>query len=88
MSWRPDNWGNPWNDPKNVVEFCQEFMDMRTADGTSPEDIMRQDRRDIYEYGADQMLKALEPLIRKVAPLSKLIDILYSDGENSNQTTR
>jgi len=31
-----------------------------------------------FEMGVDAMLLALEPLIRKIAPSSKLIDILYS----------
>lgn len=34
-----------------------------------------------YEAGADAMLDALEPLIRKVAPSSKLVDILYGGKE-------
>ncbi len=56
---RPKDWENPWNDPKNIVKFDKNFMSMRTKDGTSPEDVMRQDRRDIYEAGADAMLEAL-----------------------------
>ncbi len=32
---------------------------------------------DIREEGADDILKSLEPLIRKIAPSSKLVDILY-----------
>ena len=30
-----------------------------------------------YDIGANAMLRALEPLIREIAPSSKLIDILY-----------
>jgi len=29
-----------------------------------------------FEAGADAMLQAIKPLIKKIAPLSKLIDIL------------
>ena len=58
--WRPKEWKNPWNDPKNVVKFSKEAMNVRTKDGTSPEDVMRQDRRDIYEAGADAMLGMLK----------------------------
>jgi len=32
-----------------------------------------------FEAGADAVLEALEPLIRKIAPSSKLVDILYPD---------
>ena len=33
-----------------------------------------------YEDGADDMLKSLEPLIRRTAPFSKLINILYGES--------
>ena len=36
------------------------------------------DRGEAYETGYNACLEALEPLIRKIAPSSKLIDILYS----------
>lgn len=57
--WRPENWENPWSNPDVVVEFDKNFMAMRTADGTAPERVWAEDRRDIYEFGADAMLRGL-----------------------------
>jgi len=34
-----------------------------------------------YELGANDMLIALEPLIRQIAPASRLVDILYKKEE-------
>jgi len=34
-----------------------------------------------YELGADAMLAGLEPLIRKMSPYGKLVDILYPKEE-------
>ena len=35
--------------------------------------------RKAFEKGADTMLEALKPLIIKIAPSSKLMDILYGE---------
>ena len=35
--------------------------------------------RRAFENGADAMLAALQPLITKIAPSSKLMDILYGE---------
>lgn len=57
--WRPDGWGNPWSSPDAIVEFDKNLMALRTADGTAPERVLAEDRRDIYEAGASAMLAAL-----------------------------
>ena len=57
--WRPKRWNNPWSNPDVIVEFDKNFMAMRTADGTTPERVLAEDRRDIFEFGADAMLEAL-----------------------------
>ena len=36
-----------------------------------------------FEAGADAMIRALEPLIRRIAPSSKLVDIIYGDKNES-----
>lgn len=68
MKYRPKNWKNPWSNPSIVVEFDKNFMAMRTADGTTPERVLAEDRRDIYEAGADTMLMGIltELLDRKI----------------------
>ena len=57
--WRPEGWKNPWSNPDVIVEFDKHLMAMRTADGTTPERVLAEDRRDIYEAGANAMLTAL-----------------------------
>ena len=41
--------------------------------------------RKFFEAGADAMLKALEPIIRDIAPSSKLVDIMYTKKEKTNE---
>ncbi len=57
--WRPEGWKNPWSNPDVIVEFDKHLMAMRTADGTTPERVLAEDRRDIYEAGANAILAAL-----------------------------
>ena len=59
--WRPtEDWENPWSGPDVVVEFNKTLMALRTADGTTPERVLAEDRRDIYEAGADAIVVALK----------------------------
>ncbi len=74
-SWRPKGWQCPyWTPPSDEDSIGRKFRWER--EGLS--------RGEAYEAGADAMLKALEPLIRKIAPSSKLIDILYKTEGNYN----
>ena len=36
---------------------------------------------EVFEAGADAILRELEPLIREIAPSSRLVDILYPGEE-------
>ena len=65
--WRPDK--EKWE--HNKFYDCMTL----TAGGGEP-----CNPYEVYEAGADAMLKSLERLIRKIDPSSKLIDILYKEG--------
>ena len=60
MKYRPPGFKNPWGNPDVTVEFDKNFMAIRTADGTTSERVFAEDRRDIYEAGADAMLEGLK----------------------------
>jgi len=74
--WRPDNW------PKNPCDECREKVNDAfglVCTWTCEENIAWMSRED----GADEILEALEPLIGRVAPNSKLVDIIYGkEGDN------
>ena len=79
--YRPKNWKNPYGE-EQIKEISPTTMAVQMKDGRCYRDkqIVRMlEHR--YEAGADAMLTALEPLIRKIAPSSKLIDILYGGKE-------
>tara|TARA_R100000049_G_C1930658_1_gene74648 strand:+ start:470 stop:1234 length:765 start_codon:yes stop_codon:yes gene_type:complete len=59
--------------PQNWTEILLRHT-RRRLDG---DDRLTPTQRCCAEGGADAMLKSLEPLIRKVAPSSRLVDILY-----------
>jgi len=63
-NWRPDNWINPFH---NEYKLPNEYMNLSSDWKTEV---------NIYEAGADAMLEAIKPLIKRIAPSSKLMDIL------------
>ncbi len=65
--YRPDGWN------ETALMIIGEMKMQGTVDLT---------RRSLIEEGADAMLMGLEPLIRKIAPNSKLIDILYGEDDD------
>ena len=62
IEWRPTSWNNPYHQ-------SVDFGDGVISWNESPE-------HKCYEEGADAMLQVIKRLIKKVAPSSKLIDIL------------
>ncbi len=86
--WRSDDWVNPYT-PISDDEFA-EWCGSHQIKGCGKTRTMCEDycrpialmgNASAFEAGADAMLESLEPLIRKMAPSSKLIDVLYKKEE-------
>ena len=58
--WRPRVWFNPFKSGKDCLDF----------------QVIEPAMHEAFEEGADAMLRAIIPLVKKIAPSSKLVDIL------------
>ena len=77
--WRPEGWDNPYREfDLDIDKLGEKHISLRVL---SEKEAKEADKHVVFEVGADDILEALEPLIRKIAPSSKLIDILYPDED-------
>ena len=70
-SWRPEGYKSPYH---KTADYGQGKMSWNEHPEFSA-----------YEAGYNKCLEDLEPLIRKIAPSSKLIDILYPKQDKKSR---